>query len=71
MMAFSVGSVPTCDLSLHGLTLREREAMMTADDWGLLIDRELWEHMTPTERERAKAEWTARRGHTGSNGESQ
>lgn len=41
------------------LSLRERQAMMTQDDWGLLIDRELWEHMSPTERERAQREWTA------------
>jgi hypothetical protein len=66
MMAFSVGSVPTCDLSLHGLTLRERQAMMTEADWGLLIDRELWEHMTPTERERARREWRARSDVSGS-----
>lgn len=57
MAAFSVGSVPTCDLSLLGLSLRERTAMMTDADWGLLVDRELWEHMTPTERDRARAEW--------------
>jgi hypothetical protein len=55
--AFSVGSVPTCDLSLLGLSLREREALMSSTDWGLLIDRALWEHMTPTERDRARAEW--------------
>lgn len=57
MRAFSVASVPTCDLGLHGLSLRERHALMTQDDWGLLIDRELWADMGPAERERARSEW--------------
>lgn len=57
MRAFSVSSVPTCDLGLLGLSLRERQALMTQDDWGLLIDRELWTDMSPAEQERARSEW--------------
>lgn len=60
--AFSTSSVPTHDAALAvELTLRERRALMTQRDWGVLIDRELWPHMTPTDRERARRDF----GHNG------
>lgn len=58
MRAFSVSSVARCDVALGSeLTLRERDALMNEAEWGLLVDRQLWDHMTPTERERAQREF--------------
>lgn len=36
---------------------------MTQRDWGVLVDRELWPNMTPTERDRSRREAVLSGGH--------
>lgn len=58
MRAFSVSSVARCDVALGSeLSLRERDALMSEAEWGVLVDRSLWDHMTAAERERARQEF--------------